>query len=86
MSDDRKFFELEQDNLLWGGRERKGRCREPGAAEDVHLQPSLANEAFAIPGDMGDTGFTASWGVGWEGMGQAGHFHRIPGWFSLEGP
>lgn len=37
--------------MPWDGRERKGRCRGPGAAGDLHLQPLLGKGAFAIPGD-----------------------------------
>lgn len=57
---------------------RDGRGRKAGAGG-----PAAAGDAFAIPRDTGDTGFTASWGVGCEGMSQAGHF---PGWFDVEGP
>lgn len=64
---------------------RKGRCRGPGAAGGVHLQCPLGQEALAILGDTGGTGFTASWWGG-EVLGQAGHFHRIPGCFGLEEP
>lgn len=72
---------------IYHGVEERGRA----GAEDPEL-PKMsicsppAKEAFVIPGDTGDTGFTASWGVGCEGMGRAGHFHRFPGWFGLEGP
>lgn len=72
--------------MLWDGREKKDRCRGPGAARDVHLQSLVAKEAFAIPGDTGDTGFTASWGVGCEGMGQEGIISESQDGLVLEGP
>lgn len=67
---------LNWTRTIYHGVEERGRA----GAEDLELLKmpicsSPAKEAFAIPGDAGDTGFAASWGVGCEGMGQAGLFH-----------
>lgn len=78
---------LNWSRTIYNGVEERGRA---GAEDQELLNLSIcsppAKEACAIPGGAGDPGFTASWGVGCEGMGQAGHFHRIPDWFGLEGP
>lgn len=51
-----------------GQGQRTWRCwRRPSAAP-------LAKEAFSILGNTGDTDFPARWGVGCEGMCQAGIF------------